>query len=101
MKAKDLKRNTIEVKEVDLDFTKEPVSGELEEAARRYVTPPCALGIKTFKAGAQCQKVQMMKGAVDGMLVYDGWEMLLVVPSLPVITRCMDDGDKVKVLILK
>jgi len=44
---------------------------------------------------------QMLKDAIDGMLVDDEGERMLVVPSLPTITRSMDDGDKVKVLILK
>ena len=43
----------------------EPVSEDLEEAARRFVTPPCALGIRTFKAGAKWQKTHLWKPA-DG-----------------------------------
>lgn len=36
----------------------ETVSEDLEEAARKYVTPPCALGIRTFKAGANWREKQ-------------------------------------------
>ena len=54
-----------------------------------------------FETGANWQKEQMMKEAVDGRLVDDGGDMILVVPSLPIITRAMDDGDKVKVILVK
>jgi len=50
---------------------------------------------------AEWQKEQMVKDAVDGRLVDDGGDMILVVPSLPIITRTMDDGDKVKVILVK
>ena len=54
-----------------------------------------------YEKGKADMKQQLKNEAVDGMLVDDGGEMLLVVLSLPTITRSMDDGDKVKVLILK
>ena len=70
--------NTLEVKEVDLDFTKEPVSEELEEAAHSYASNNGGrwltddIGIKcfafnpqevkdAFKGGANWQKEQFEK----------------------------------------
>ena len=39
--------------------------------------------------------------AVEGRVIDDGGEIHLVVPELPTITRNMDDGERVKVLIFK
>lgn len=55
---------------------------------------------KTFEAGADWRYKQMMRGALDGELVV-GDDVQLCVPALPRITRTMDNGDKVKVLIVK
>lgn len=69
----------------------ERVSGEiqywpLEEVARHF---------------ANWQKQQMMNYAVDGEVINDHGTYSLIVPSLPIITRNMDEGDKVKVIIIK
>lgn len=86
----------------------EPVSGELEEAARRYVTPPCALGIKTFKAGANWQKEQMMKDAKSGIGNYDNYikfedgTWIDLDPSEQLKPAFnVNEGDKVKVIVIK
>ena len=42
-----------------------------------------------------------IKKAVEGRVIDDGGEIHLIVPELPIITRNMDDGEKVKVLIFK
>lgn len=55
---------------------------------------------KTFEAGANWRYEQMMRGALDGKVVI-GDEAQLCVPALPRITRTMDDGEKVKVIIIK
>lgn len=47
----------------------EQLSEDLEEAARRYVTPPNALGIRTFIAGAEWQKEQKIAESSDEELV--------------------------------
>ena len=54
-----------------------------------------------YRLGKATMKRQMLDEAVDGRLVDDGGDMLLVVPSLPIITRKMDDGDKVKIIVVK
>lgn len=86
----------------------EPVSEELEEAARRYVTPPCALGIKTFKAGANWQKEQMMKDAKSGIGNYDNYikfedgTWIDLDPSTQLKPAFnVNEGDKVKVIVIK
>lgn len=55
---------------------------------------------KSFEAGANWRYEKMMRKALDGKLVI-GDEVQLCVPLLPRITRTMDNGDKVKVLIVK
>ena len=55
---------------------------------------------KTFEAGANWRYEKMMRKALDGKLVI-GDEAQLCVPALSRITRTMDDGDRVKVLVLK
>lgn len=50
---------------------------------------------------ANWQKQQMMNYAVDGEVINDHGTYSLIVPSLPIITRNMDEGDKVKVIIIK
>lgn len=55
---------------------------------------------KTFEAGANWRYEKMMRKALDGKLVI-GDEAQLCVPALSRITRTMDDGDRVKVLVIK
>lgn len=50
---------------------------------------------------ANWQERQMMKYAMDGSLINDGGEYMLVCPSLPTVTREMDEGDRVKIIIRK
>lgn len=97
----------------------EPTSEDLEKASEEYAyinwqsdeyhdgasegLPFDAIGHtqKCFKDGANWQKQQMMNYAVDGEVINDHGTYSLIVPSLPIITRNMDEGDKVKVIIIK
>ena len=111
--------------------TDETVSDDLNEAAIEYFKEALSTGndskLDAFRAGANWQKQkdnqnesdmaviahldgvekgkkimreQMMRGALEGRMVV-GDESQLVIPSLPIITRTLDDGDKVKVIIIK
>lgn len=83
-------------------INKEAVSEGLENAAIKYAQDKY-MPVQTsqaFKSGAQWQKQEMMKRALDGKMVV-GDEAQLVIPSLSIITRMLDDGDKVKVIIIK
>lgn len=44
---------------------------------------------------------KLLREAVEGRIVDDGGEILLVVPALPTITRNMDDGDRIKIVFIK
>ena len=84
------------------------VSEKLAEELKRYVNSDEYINsigtsglLMIARHFANWQKQQMMKKAVDGKLVNEGGETLLVVPSLPIITRGMDDGDKVKIIFIK
>ena len=94
---------TIEMAEwCDANPVKEPVSEELEEAANKYADkhPTCGLAKQSFKAGAQWQKEQMMKDAIDTVMVYDDLNDL--VPGIEDLSiNGYTVGDKVKVIIVK
>ena len=77
----------------------EPVSESLEEAARKYVTPPCALGIRTFKAGANWREKQMMKDAYVG--VYDCDDNTSWIGFEGWLLSTSKVGKKVKLIIIK
>ena len=105
-----------------LDFInslpKEPVSEDLEEAAMECIvslipeqelnpTTPFSLEYvvelltKAFKAGSQWQKEQMMKGAIEGLVINDtklthGYDDIVF--SMP---KELKVGDKVKMIIVK
>lgn len=94
---------TIEMAEwCDANPVKDPVSEELEEAANKYADkhPTCGLAKQSFKAGAQWQKEQMMKDALDTVMVYDDLNDL--VPGIEDLSiNGYTVGDKVKVIIVK
>lgn len=83
-----------------------PASEDLEEAAKKYADEEeygddVYYSIKaTFKEGANWQKEQMMKGAVDAEVTYG---KSLAIPSLGYFLdkNEMDVGDKVKLIIIK
>ena len=50
---------------------------------------------------ARWERDQMMKNSVDGKIVDDGCEYQVIIPALPVILREFDDGDKVRVIVIK
>ena len=50
---------------------------------------------------ANWQKQQMMNDALDGEVINDYGDYSLIVPALPTITSNMDEGDRVKVIIIK
>lgn len=77
----------------------EPVSEDLEEAAREYVTPPCALGIRTFIAGANWREKQMMKNAYVG--VYDCDDNTSWIGFEGWLLSTSKVGKKVKLIIIK
>ena len=56
---------------------------------------------QTLEAVEYIRKDAFIEKAVEGRVIDDGGEIHLVVPELPTITRNMDDGEKVKVLIFK
>ncbi len=56
---------------------------------------------KALKMAKKEAEKEFLKKAVEGKIVDDGGEIQLVVPALPIITRYMDEGDKVKVIIIK
>jgi len=80
----------------------EPVSEDLEQAAveafKHIVDSDKNNFYEIFKAGANWQKEQMMKGAVDGEVGYWNITGLSINMKLP---KCIEDGDKVKVIIVK
>lgn len=78
---------------------------ELEKEIEKYIKEKKMYDMgfivqSVAKYFADWQREQMMRKALDGKLVI-GDEAQLCVPSLPTITRTMDNGDKVKVLIFK
>lgn len=87
------------------DIQEEPVSEDMEEAAFDYAEA-CKydggeklLCVEHFKAGAQWQKEQMMKDAVDGevyMTIFG--DATITVDNL---NGDLAQGDKVKVIIIK
>ena len=127
----EIERDKETCKENGDSLTQEPVSDDLNEAAIEYFKEALSTGndskLDAFRAGANWQKQkdnqnesdmaviahldgvekgkkimreQMMRGALEGKMVV-GDESQLVIPSLPIITRTLDDGDKVKVIIIK
>lgn len=78
---------------------KEPASEELEVAARRYVRPLNAIGIRTFKAGSQWKEKQMMKNAIDAHVNME-WNHLSL-GGFAWSQTGLDLGDKCKLIIIK
>ena len=56
---------------------------------------------EAFEAGMEEYEKRLRNSCLEGRIVDDGGEVQLVVPELPIITRNMDDGDEVKVIIIK
>ena len=52
-------------------------------------------------AGAKSMKEQIMKEAVEGEVINDGGEYQLIVPALRTILHKMDEGDRVRIIIVK
>ena len=77
---------------------------ELEKEIEANYNPIDGLSFEDYrqiaKYFANWQRERIMQSALDGELVI-GDEAQLCVPLLPRITRTMDNGDKVKVLIVK
>lgn len=65
-----------------------------------FVSVSLDVALRAIEYAKQETKQQIVKGALDGRMVV-GDEPQLVIPSLPTVTRTLDDGDKVKVIILK
>lgn len=104
---------------------KESVSEDLEEAAKEYaieqvlcstdtrMTEQAYLGIRLFngydlacayKDGAENQREQMMKGAIDGYIRRNKYFKENVLHGLDVTCAAIQqfkDGDKVKILVIK
>ena len=82
--------------------TEEPVSEDLEQAAveafKHIVDSDKNNFYEIFKAGANWQKEQMLKDAVNGEVGYWNITGLSINMKLP---KCIEDGDKVKVIIVK
>ena len=92
--------NTLEVKEVDLEV--EPVSEDLEQAAEDYSGKKQDKLNNAFKAGAEWQKEQMMKDAVQGWVFKnDGiWLIRENIPQLTTVLSKYNHDDEIKVIIL-
>ena len=90
----------------------EPVSEDLEEVAKTYAKKeshgyePCNI-VETFKAGANWQKQQMMKNAIDGVITFDYYgDNDKIYGCIAHDSFCLEelglkDGDKVKLIIIK
>ena len=92
----------------------EPASEDLEEAAEKYAYNEFpSIGIPNtvielaFKAGAEWQKQQMMKDAVDGCVSLivksdtSSRNLFISTPQLYKELQKYKDGDKVKIIIVK
>lgn len=105
------------------DAVEEQPSGDLEEAARLYAIPhymkdidvnhieeyPYDSGLEAaFKAGAEWQKSQMLRGAVEGKVVEnygcekgeDGEWRKVTTPTIRIEAADFSIGDKVKIVII-
>lgn len=51
--------------------------------------------------GRKAMKAELMKNAIDGHIINDDGTHKLICPSLPIIIRDMEEGDRVKVIVLK
>ena len=86
-----------EWKECGNPMEKEKVSDDLEEAADYYASMASQAYKVAFKAGAEWQKEQIMKDAVDAEASYT-MSVPSILISLPIGIKV---GDKVKVIIIK
>ena len=84
----------------------EPVSEDLEQAAEEYVTKEGYLAglhynsmVRSFKAGAQWQREQMMKDAT--LCQIENGEDYMRLKCLSMGCSEKDNGSKVKVIIIK
>ncbi len=84
----------------------EPASEDLKQAAEEYVTKEGYLAglhynsmVRSFKAGANWQREEMMKDAVEGRM-----KLNHIVVSYAELAKSFPtgkDGDKIKVIIIK
>ena len=86
---------------------KESVSEDLEEAANKYADkhPTCGLAKQSFKAGAQWNKQQMMKDAVERVVKVDAGGYPYIDVTIELYDYDKDEplakkGDKVKLIIV-
>ena len=108
---KETKDFTNEIMDIIDSLQKEPVSEDLEKAAKAYsnnLDNICgSIGEQTrntFKAGAKWQKEQMMKETIDGYVIEDieegNGDFLLSCEYLPKNIGLVDQ-QKVKVIVIK
>lgn len=76
-----------------------PVPNDLEEAAGNIYKTPFGTRAEDFKAGAEWQKEQMLKEAVEGTIVDAGFDDHTALVSIP--DKRYDEGDKVRIIIVK
>lgn len=93
----------------------EPVSEDLEEAAKHYLysnilyddvyvgNPTDNDCVEMFKAGAQWQKEKMMKEAKESQVILTRITNATLAPSLSsvILDDSFKEGDKVKVIVIK
>lgn len=90
-----------------IDSLEEPVSKELKEAAENCYYHNHAYATESFIEGANWQKEQMMKNAVDGEVTLDYWDSedrevdLILADNVIGEEHGIKDGDKVKLIIIK
>lgn len=97
--------NTLSKQQVE-----EPVSDDLEEAAEEYLQKVKAGFLRTlehptakdcFKAGAEWQKEQMMKEAVEYEVGMHGEPIKITLDKYVQRARGIFPGDKIKIIIIK
>jgi len=91
---------------MDMVRGKEPVDKGLEEAADNfahcYDQGTCdGIAQDCFIAGAEWDREQMMKGAVEGEIVDSGFDDGTAILKAIVPDRRYDSGDKVKLIVIK
>lgn len=85
----------------------EPISKSLAEAATCYVNEHCTNAFNAelvgegFIAGANWHLQYMAKEIVEGHIINNDGTFQLICPSLPIVTRNMEEGDRVKLVIIK
>ena len=99
-------------------LSEEPVSEDLEEEVKNYFegywpgtdtpeqcntdlhfTPPAIL--RLARHFSEWQKEQMMKGAVEGVIIDSGFDDGIAFVTMNIPDRRYDRGDKVRIIVLK